>query len=128
MNKTLLRFLITALIGLVLFGAVFAYQAQHYDINKDLVLLISNGAYVSGVVLLMSGLLCFVANGGGLTAFTYLTYRVRNRFKKNPEPIKGYLEYVIEHHGKKRIPLSNMFIVGGVLLVVAIITAIIVGK
>lgn len=126
MNKTLLRFLITALIGLVLGGAVFAYQAQHYDINKDLLLLISNATYVSGIALLMSGLLCFVANGGGLLAFGYLTYRVRIRFKKSKEPIKGYLEYVLEHQGKKRIPLLNMFVVGGVLMVVAIITAIIV--
>ena len=127
MNKTLLRFLITALVGLTLAGAVFAYQAPHYDINKDLCLLISNAGYVSGMTLLMVGLLCFVANGGGLLAFGYLTYRVRSRFKKNKKPIQGYLEYVLERQERKKIPLLNFFVVGGVLMVVAIITAIIVG-
>ena len=127
MNKTLLRFLITALVGLAITGAVFAYQAQHYSISKDLCLLISNATYVSGITLLMAGLMCFVANGGGLLAFGYLTYRVRSRFKKDNAPIQGYFEYVLEHQKKKKIPLSNMFIVGGVLMIVAIITAIIVG-
>lgn len=125
MNKTLLRYLITALVGLAIGGAVFAYQAQHYNISEHLVLLISNATYVSGVLLLMAGLLCFVANGGGLTAFGYLSYRVRSRFKKSDQPIQGYLEYVLERQGRKKIPLANMFVVGGVLMVVAIITAII---
>ena len=127
MNKTLLRFLITALVGLAITGAVFAYQAQHYSISKDLCLLISNATYVSGITLLMAGLMCFVVNGGGLLAFGYLTYRVRSRFKKGNEPIQGYLEYVLERQERKKIPLLNMFVVGGVLMTVAIITAIIVG-
>ena len=127
MNKTLFRFLITALIGLTIGGAVFAYQAQHYDISKDLCLLISNATYVSGITLLMTGLMCFVVNGGGLLAFGYLTYRARNRFKKGSEPIQSYIEYVLERQERKKIPLLNMFVVGGVLMTFAIITAIIVG-
>lgn len=125
MNKKILRYLITALVGLAIGGAVFAYQAQHHNIKEQLALLISNATYVSGVLLLMAGLLCFVANGGGLTAFGYLSYRVRRKFKKTDEPMQGYLEYVLERQGRNKIPLANMFVVGGVLMVVAIITAII---
>ena len=126
MNKTLLRFLITALIGLAIGGAVFAYQAQHYNISKDLCLLISNASYVSGIILLFTGLLCFIGNKGGTLLICYLVYRIKAGFKK--EAIQGFFEYVIINHNKKKIRLSNIFIVGGVLMIVAIITAIIVGK
>ena len=128
MNKTLLRFLITALIGLTIGGAVFAYQAQHYSISKDLCMLISNASYVSGILLLLTGLLCFIGNKGGSLIVGYLAYRVKACFIRKKETVQGFFEYVILHHDKKKIPLSNLFIVGGVLMTVAIITAIIVGK
>ena len=128
MNKTLLRFIITALIGLTIGGAVFAYQAQHYSISKDLCLLISNATYVSGILLLFTGFICFIANKGGSLIVGYLAYRVKAIFKRKKETIQGFFEYVLLHYDKKKIHLSNIFIVGGVLMTVAIITAVIVGK
>ena len=79
MNKILKRFLITALVGLVLAGAVFAYQTQQYNIKTDWLTLVSNATFVSGILLFMAGLFCFVSNGGGFDAFAYLGYRMKRQ-------------------------------------------------
>ena len=127
MNKILKRFLITALVGLVLAGAVFAYQTQQYNIKTDWLTLVSNATFVSGILLFMAGLFCFVSNGGGFDAFAYLGYRMKKSFsKKKKEGPDGYFEFVMDRREKDRLPLANLFIVGGVLLVIAIITAVLV--
>ena len=126
MNKLLKRCLITALVGLVLAGAVFAYQTQQYNIKTDWLTLVSNATFVSGILLFMAGVFCFVSNGGGFDAFAYLGYRVRKAVRKKKQGPYGYLEFVTARREKDKLPLLNLFIVGGVLLVIAIITAILV--
>lgn len=126
MNKLLKRCLITALVGLVLAGAVFAYQTQQYNIKTDWLTLVSNATFVSGILLFMAGVFCFVSNGGGFDAFAYLGYRVRKTFRKKKQGPDGYFEFVTARREKDKLPLLNLFIVGGALLVIAIITAILV--
>lgn len=126
MNKIFRRYLITALVGLVLAGAVFAYQTQQYNIKTDWMTLVSNATFVSGILLLMAGLFCFVSNGGGFDAFAYLGYRMRKAFRKKKNGPDGYFEFVTARREKDKLPLGNLFAVGGVLLVIAIVTAILV--
>ena len=126
MNRIFRKYLITALVGLVLAGAVFAYQTQQYSIKTDLLTLISNATFVSGILLFMAGVFCFVSNGGGFDAFAYLGYRMKKAFRKKNNGPDGYFEFVTARREKDKLPLANLFIVGGVLLVIAIVTAVLV--
>lgn len=123
MNKTLRRYLITALVGLVFTGAVFAYEIQIYDIHKELLMIISNSTFVSGALLCLAGLFCLVSNGGGFDAFAYLDYRVKKQFKKKKNGPDGYFEFVSDRRQKDKIPFGNLFLVGGFLVAVALVTA-----
>ena len=123
MNKTLRRYLITALVGLVFAGAVFVYEIQIYDIHRDMLIIISNSAFVSGALMCLSGLFCFVSNGGGFDAFAYLGYRVKKQFKKKKDGPDGYYEFVTDRQEKNKIPLGNLFWIGGIFVAVALVTA-----
>lgn len=125
MNKTLKRYLITALVGMVFTGAVLALQIQYYDIKKDMLKIISNATFVSGAFMLLGGLLCFVSNGGGFDAFAYLGYRIKKQFKKKKNGPDGYFEFVTDRREKDKIPLGNLFLVGGILVVISFVTAMI---
>ena len=124
MNKKLKRYLITAAVGLVIVVAVFIYEIQIFDIRKDTFTIISNSAFVAAVLMLIAGVMCFVSNGGGFDAFAYLSYRIRKQFKKKKEDPDGYFEFVMDRRDRDKIPLGNLFLIGGVLLVVAIVAAI----
>lgn len=126
MNKVVRRYLITALVGLVLAGAVFAYQTQYYNIKKDWLTIISNATFVSGILIFLAGVFCFVSNGGGFDAFAYLGYRMKKTFSKKKQGPDGYFEFVTGRREKDNIPIANLFLVGGVLLTIAIISALLV--
>ncbi len=123
MNKIFKRYLITALVGLVFAGAVFAFEIQYYDIKKDILIIISNSAFVSGALICLAGLFCLISNGGGFDAFAYLGYRIKKQFKKKKNGPDGYFEFVTESQEKEKIPMGNLFIIGGILVIVSFVTA-----
>ena len=123
MKKRFTRYLITICVAVVLAGIVFAYELQYYDIKTQFWLVISNSAFVSGIVILMVGLLCFVSNKGGMDALMYVIYRVKNKFKNIVSD--NYKDFTHNRMEKNDVPIDNMLTVAGVMIAVAVITAVI---
>ena len=121
--KRLTRYLITFGITVFLAGVVFVYEMQYYDIKTQLWLIISNSAFVSGIVVLMVGLLCFVSNKGGMDALIYVIYRVKNKFRNIIS--ENYTEFVNVRREKNGIKTDNMMILGGSAIIIAIIATLI---
>lgn len=115
------RYLITIGISIILAGLVFAYELQYYDINNYLNVIISNSAFVSGAVMIVAGLLCLVANSGGIDALAYIVYRVKNKLGNIISD--NYTEFVKSRREKERIAIDNMFVIGGVMIIVAVVSA-----
>ena len=119
--KQFTRYLISIGISIMLAGLVFGYEIQYYDINQHLGLVISNAAFVSGAVMIVAGLLCFVANSGGIDALAYIVYRVKNKLGNIISD--NYTEFVKSRREKERIAIDNMFVIGGVMIIVAVVSA-----
>ena len=121
--KRFIRYLISICISVVLVGIVFAYELKYYDIKHNCLLIISNSAFVSGAVMIVSGLLCFAANQGGTDAIAYVIYRVKNRLRNVIS--ENYTGFVKAHRESKRIAVDNMFVTGGIMIAVAVVTALV---
>lgn len=119
--KQFTRYLISIGISIMLAGLVFGYELQYYDINQHLGLVISNAAFVSGAVMIVAGLLCFVANSGGIDALAYVIYRVKNKFRNVIS--ESYTEFVEIRRENRGIAVDNMFVVGAVMIAIAVVTA-----
>lgn len=117
--KKFTRYLIT--IGIVAFltGFIFVYELQHYDINQHFGTIISNSAFVSGAFMIVAGLLCFVYNSSGTDALAYVIYRLKNKFTNVVS--ENYTEFVKGRRENKKIEVNNMFVVGGIMIVVAVV-------
>lgn len=120
--RKLTRYLITIAISLIVAGLVCGYELQYYDVKRHLGMIISNSAFVSGVVMIVAGLLCVVSNGGGMDAFAYVLYMVKNKFR-NVTP-DNYTEFVKDRRENKIVAVDNMFAVGAVMVMVAVVAAI----
>ena len=119
--KRCIRYLITFGIAFLLAGIVFVYELQYYDIKQNLGLIISNSAFVSGMIIMMTGLLCFVANKGGMDALIYAIYRIKNKFKNTST--ENYTEFVNDRKEKNKLSTDNMLIIGGIMIIISLLTA-----
>lgn len=121
--RRLTRYLITIGVSVALAALVFGYELQYYDIKCYLNVIISNSAFVSGGVMIVAGLICFVSNSGGIDALAYVLYRVKNKFSNVISD--NYTEFTKARRDRKNIAVDNMFVVGVVMIVVSVVTALI---
>ncbi len=123
-KKQIKRYIITAAVGLIIAAAIIVYEYMVMDESSQLVRMFSDGFFVSGILMLCAMLLCFASNGGGFDSFSYLGKKIRHRFERDKsEKLPDYYTYVTARREKGRIPLLNLTIVAGAMLVVSAILA-----
>ena len=122
------KYCITALVSLVIAGAVFLYQASHLGWKAEtLFRLLSDGCSVSGILLLCAGALCLVSNEGGLDALAYVGHRLRWRFdrglRETEKKVPDYFTFVQGRRERGTISFGHLLLAGGVMLAAGILLA-----
>ena len=121
--KNLLRYAITSLLGLLIAFLIAYFKGVFMQTEaKEVMRILSDAAFVPGVIIEGVGLLVLVSAGG---VFDMLAYGVRSLFVvflRNPanRKYKDYYEYRQAQKGKKR-SFAYLAIVGGVFILIAII-------
>jgi hypothetical protein len=77
---------------------------------------------VPGMLLIMSGLLMFVANEGALDGLSYLGHYLKNMFiPGSRNKTKRYFDYVEGKREKRVKGFGFLFVVGGVCMLIALV-------
>lgn len=121
--KTVYKYLITAAVGIVLaFIVLLIKDVFHLTQIVDVMKILCDGFFVSGILLACFGGLVFASNGG---VFDMITYGVKHLFwlfKKNPadRKYKDFYEYRMAMKEKKR-SFGFMVVVGLAFIAISLI-------
>lgn len=123
--KKNLRFIISFIATALIFVAVF-FLRYHY--SNDILLSLSDGFSIAGLLMICFGGLCYTASEGAFDGITYATKQLWYLMKRtgNKYPYT-YQEYRAMKHTKE-VQFSHLFINGGIFLLVGIVLVIINAK
>ena len=111
MNKNLLSFLINLAIGLVITLVIFAIDGLFSaETTPDIVRILSDGFFASGLLFLSMGGLTWASNGGAVDALGYGVKNLIGRmFSRDYEQKRqSYYEYQQERRAKAKSPKDNL--------------------
>ncbi len=126
-RKTLRKYGIAALVAGLMAWAVFAIRTDEVGafLAQDRLTqfrILCDAFTVPGMLLILSGLLVFVSNEGGLDGLSYLGHYMKNMFIPGKRSsTKKYYDYVEAKREKKKSGFGFLFVVGGVCLVIGFV-------
>jgi hypothetical protein len=89
------RELVTVLLALAVALAVIVYESALLDRTAENILrMMSDGAFVSGIFFTCFGLLFLIASAGGFDALTYLFSNLRSVFSPRKNALSGRMTYM----------------------------------
>jgi TM2 domain-containing membrane protein YozV len=87
--------LVTVLLAFALAAVVAYYESTLLERTAENILrMISDGIFVSGICFLGIGLLLLIANAGGFDAFAYLVSNLRSVFSPRKNALSGRMTYM----------------------------------
>lgn len=121
--KRMLKYIIAFVIGLgMAFGFCLVQNVFKQDTTQDTFKVLTNAFFVSGILMLCFGLLCFSSNQGAFTMLTYGTRKFFSMFKRrldrNVEDT--YLNYKMSKL-EKQTPFIHLVLVGAVLICISLL-------
>ncbi len=110
--------------GVIMLSILFAYLGGYGAFSgtlswKALTRVLSDGFFLSGGLVLASGLLVVVANAGEFYFLSYTVKRILSKFVHSlPEATMSYGDYITARKGKKT-PFMFLIVLGGAFVIVA---------
>lgn len=100
--------LVSAVFAMAVSAVVILYEREYYEWNRmGIARMLSDGCFVSGVLLTGAGILMLVSGFGGFDALSYaghLLLRKFSPFREKFEARASYLEFLRERKKKKKNP------------------------
>ncbi|MDE7440190.1 MAG: DUF3899 domain-containing protein [Clostridia bacterium] len=121
--KKALPYIITAAVGIIIFVIIIcAKTIWNAGETKEVMRILSDASFVSGVLLAGVGLIIFASNGGAFDMLGYAFIRIFDLFRKDArnKKYKDFYEYREAKKGKKR-GMAFMLIVGLAFIAFAVI-------
>jgi hypothetical protein len=122
--------LVTVLLALALAAVVVAYESTLLERTAENILrMISDGFFVSGICFTGFGLLLLIANAGGFDAFAYLVSNLRSVFSPRKNALSGrmtYMDYKLKKAAdreEKGKPPVRVAVTGIVFVAVSVVLA-----
>lgn len=126
--KKYTRYLITFLVGVVIAALVCLYKDLfHTEDTAQIVSILSDACFTSGVLIGASGMLVLISNEGNFDTLGYGVKIIKNMWKKPEERKieKNLFEYKMAKNDKKRISTVHLIVIGAVYFLLAAVYTII---
>ena len=126
-NKGWIKYLITAIVGLVIAYIVLQVRGiWTAKTDKDVIEIFCDAFFVSGILLFCFGALMFCSSQGAFDGISYIFHIMlvgHNWSKTNFKDRQTYREYVEEKNEKRanKIKTSFVLIVGAVFIAIALV-------
>ncbi len=122
MKKKYIKYILTTIIGVLISLSIFSYKNLLAATNiKDIILILSDGFLLPGVLILGAGLLIVVSNGGMFDIFTYSVKKMRTSKLLGDKKSSDFNSYFDYKKGKEKAPFGFLVIVGGIFFTLSII-------
>jgi hypothetical protein len=122
--------LVTVLLALALAAVVVVYESTLLERTAENILrMISDGIFVSGICFTGFGLLLLITNAGGFDAFAYLVSNLRSVFSPRKNALSGrmtYMDYKLKKAAdreEKGKPPVRVAVTGIVFVAVSVVLA-----
>ena len=121
MKKEFIKYIIVTIIGGLMTLSVFSYKNLSSATNsKDIVMILSDGFLLPGVIILGVGLLIAVSNGGIFDIFTYTLRKMRETIILGEKRSKEYNSYFDYRMSKEKAKCAFLIIIGGLFFTLAL--------
>lgn len=128
--KKHLRFFVCLFVALAIFAVAILIEYFAKERKYNWMRYVSDGAFISGLLMVIAGLCCVVARNGGFDLFLFTGKKIgqnlrrRNTLEKRPN--LTYFDFIQNRKNRPKRPVRQFFIVGAAFVLLSIVFALLI--